>query len=422
MSLRNKIFSLMVFTAVAFSAQQPIAWKGFLDKKYEDIKLWKSAITLLQEKQMPITAFLMTVKMNQFFQEPEAKEFIFKTQIDFVNSGFPFPIFDYFNFANIEPSLELSWSPQFYLYKGLFFSGKKNEYWSKYYFNKIKETKNPTLSFYEVIELYKNGNLKEAKKKLEAWLKEYSKEGDEVLTKKVIRTLARIEFEQENYAKSFQLYDDFLLKTKIIDPQDYLEAAWSAFYLKKYERALGFLHNLDSENNKNRVGLERYLLKGMIFKNLCDAASLGQVIQDYEQKYVDVLSGIRKGLPLKNIAPLQLALFQDDAGLKRTQYFLSELKKENNFISRLPSSTRNFSKEFVVNEFLELQKEFTFYEDETLKKAAEQFIFLSEKLKFLDTEISRQLIEAKISAKPSSQQKEIKKEQVVWKQEKVFYS
>jgi hypothetical protein len=145
------------------------------------------------------------------------------------------------------------------------------------------------------------------------------------------------------------------------------------------------------------------------------------VIQDYEQKYVDVLSGIRKGLPLKNIAPLQLALFQDDAGLKRTQYFLSELKKENNFISRLPSSTRNFSKEFVVNEFLELQKEFTFYEDETLKKAAEQFIFLSEKLKFLDTEISRQLIEAKISAKPSSQQKEIKKEQVVWKQDKEFW-
>jgi hypothetical protein len=194
--------------------------------KDSDIKEELTDFTLLQEKQMPITAFLMTVKMNQFFQEPEAKEFIFKTQIDFVNSGFPFPIFDYFNFANIEPSLELSWSPQFYLYKGLFFSGKKNEYWSKYYFNKIKETKNPTLSFYEVIELYKNGNLKEAKKKLEAWLKEYSKEGDEVLTKKVIRTLARIEFEQENYAKSFQLYDDFLLKTKIIDPQDYLETAW----------------------------------------------------------------------------------------------------------------------------------------------------------------------------------------------------
>ena len=140
--------------------------------------------------------------------------------------------------------------------------------------------------------------------------------------------LARMLFDRGYYTDAIGLYDkvdqvDLSYEQALILG----EKAWSAYYLRDYTRALGFLHALGAPSYENYFLPEVYLLRGLVFKDLCHYLSAKNVVRAFRFKYGRSIEQLMQRQPMEQIGRIRQAATAHGSISRRTR-FLQSLRHE----------------------------------------------------------------------------------------------
>lgn len=212
-----------------------------------------------------------------------------------------------------------------------------------------------------------------------------SEKADDKLKNDAKHQFARILFEKGEFDRAYEL-----LKEVNLDPRArgmvLLERAWSKYYLKDYSKALGLLVAMEAPPFKPSMPPEAYVLKMLMFKELCYYNSALRVFNDFKKRYAASLKKIKSRADLVTDTDLvQLAVLNPDLMKKANYYNL--LKREfssltESSLSQLePLKNMTSIYEGRITEYFTRLKGVM---EEPLRVAANELLDWQEQLSFLD--------------------------------------
>lgn len=166
-----------------------------------------------------------------------------------------------------------------------------------------------------------------------------------------VHSYARLVFETGSYD---QAYESFKQVEMNLRDRGFilLERAWAKFYVKDYSKALGLLTALEAPVFDATRSPEAYLLKMLIFKDLCYFKSAVEVQKSFNQRFGSALSLIRKRGDLTKHATL-VRLAAVDQELNSLLTFYNALKDEKKSLST--SQMRDFDEFFSIGRNYDLK-------------------------------------------------------------------
>jgi hypothetical protein len=192
--------------------------------------------------------------------------------------------------------------------------------------------------------------------------------------------LARILFEDRRYEAALQLY----LRIERSEPTLYLELAWTQFHLGRLEEAMGSLHALDAPEHRNFFAPEVFVLRALIYKELCHYVPAKRVIREFRQKYERILANIHARAEDASLRAAALERGQ----LKRLAAFRSAIADERARAAELEDRALAEQLEhiYAVKE-RQVERNIAAMIDEQLREVAEELIDLEEQMELLDYEL-----------------------------------
>jgi hypothetical protein len=386
----KRIFGISLLIFVCARPLPAEQWAGTIPAFAQDSKKWESLIKELNDQKLFYGALAASFRMLTFFSDLSSKELAYKTLISLVDQGYQFSTRAFFVAGDIEPPEHDEFTSSYFFYKGLIAKDHGMEKWAEHYFTNLDKENFPKYLFYSAIETYEKKDLAQTEKSLKKILAMDLGADQSVFAKKVARTLARLYFEQENYAKSFDIYQSFLLKVNPVNVSDWLEAAWNLYYLKHYNQSLGYLYNLESKSAGESINLEKYMLRGLIYQRACDTGRMEALLDTFGKDFGPAIYGIKSGESLSKLNQLKTIYFPDNGEYNQTLTSLRELRKESTALDRIPSRLGELAKYLYSSEIAHLNRKMTSYSEEALYRAASHLITVSESLRFLKFDVSRE--------------------------------
>jgi hypothetical protein len=153
-------------------------------------------------------------------------------------------------------------------------------------------------------------DLDAANKMLEEILASNIKQSDVINNAR--QSLARILFEQKKYDESYRMFETI---DAPIEKQAavFLEEAWTQYYLKNYQRSMGLLYALEAPAFYRYFNPEKYVLKALIYTNLCHYNVAKDAVDEFRRYYGDALRAIYDRVELEKNEVLLDAALQDPA-------------------------------------------------------------------------------------------------------------
>ncbi len=368
---------------LVYSGVAGVRWEGKSPKYAEKAERWHTLIDVLLEKQLYYGALAASFRSLMFFEDIQTKEKAFKTIISLIDKGYPFSTQKIFETGDINPHLDYDLVNSYNLYKAIVNKKKNMNRWSDYFLDKVDKEKFYKYKFYLAIETYKEKKFDDAINMLREILNtEFIKEQSSFV-KKVSRTLARIYFEQQKYKMALDIYESFLIRNNPIVVTDWLETAWSHYYLKNYDKALGYLYNLESKIAKYPIILEKYVLRAVIYMDLCATSKIENLIVEFNKDFGSEIKGIINGHKLRKFKALRYIFLPQSYNFFETDQTINRLKKEYPSIKDLPRNMRTLARYLYKSQFKMLKKKLRIYEEDAINMAAKELVMLSEGLKFL---------------------------------------
>lgn len=235
------------------------------------------------------------------------------------------------------------------------------------------------------------------------------------------QSVARILFEQKKYQQAYEMYETI---NAPIEKQAsvFLEEAWSQYYLKNYPRAMGLLYALEAPSFFRYFNPEKYILKSLIYKNLCHYNVSKDAVSEFFGQYGDAVRAVYDRVDLEKNEILLDAALQEPAliELGRLQRLLdTELGALANFESAwegnglLAQLTRIYELKIQsVNRMLKTSL------DESIRLVAEKLLDYEEQMNLLEYEIGLSIYK-RIKGTPT--QKEGKRESIPYADLNVYY-
>ena len=149
---------------------------------------------------------------------------------------------------------------------------------------------------------------------------------DKAMREKCQITLARLYFEQQKYDKADHLYKT-IAKYKKEQSRFLLERAWTKFHLNHPNQAMGLLIALNAPDFKSQVTPEYFLLKSLIYKDICNYKKALGIVDDWNAEYQNIIQGIRNRTPLKDHADM-VPLLLHKKSIKKTLSIIHRLIHE----------------------------------------------------------------------------------------------
>jgi hypothetical protein len=146
--------------------------------------------------------------------------------------------------------------------------------------------------------------------------------------------VARLRYEQQDFLRALQAYD--LVKLPTLDPGRatlYLEEAWTRYQLGQVHAAMGLLTTLDAPSFRDEFLPDKYLLKALIYKDLCHYLPAKRAAKELTRKYADSLEAVREREDLKQ-DPRLLRAASAHGSTKRARMFLESLELEGEQLGR----------------------------------------------------------------------------------------
>jgi hypothetical protein len=145
-------------------------------------------------------------------------------------------------------------------------------------------------------------------------------------------SLARLLFDVNRYRDAFETY----LKVKQIDlsfeqAELILEKAWAAYFMGDRRTAMGLLHALEAPSYQNFFLPDAFVLRGLIYKDLCHFIPAKRVIRAFRFKYQRSLELLKRRVPLDKIPGILHAGTQEGRVGRRTK-LLRTLEEERRMI------------------------------------------------------------------------------------------
>ncbi len=381
------IFNTLLTTPSVYSSANQQNWKGQLPTNIGDETFWSSLVDDLAEHRFYFGTIAAAERILLYFNATTTKENAYRAIRKAIRGGYPFQVHDLFREGDLQPNVQDNFANSYYTYKGIIQEKNGISKWSQAFFKLIDTSKTPEISFYQGIKAYQ---IKDFDKAIELFTKlldtdpEYM---DRPLRINVARTLARIYFEKEQYEKSLEIYNTFLLKLNPMFPTDWLEAAWNLFYLKKYTQTLSYLYNLEVKSSDSTLLFEKYILRGLIYKQICAEAQLNALHQQFGHIFGKAIHEIKLGEPLTAFPFLKRIKTSNSVEYYRISKILDGLRDESEALIKLKHS--GFALQFYGSEMKHLTKTAEFLENDQLSHAAEALIMTEESLSFLQYEVQR---------------------------------
>ncbi|MFL5318771.1 MAG: tetratricopeptide repeat protein [Myxococcaceae bacterium] len=216
-----------------------------------------------------------------------------------------------------------------------------NERWATMHFAKLNED-SPEASHAKFSLLVTR--LKDAKeKKLPEMIAEFEELSKDPKLNQDTRNeaqlaVARLKYELKDWQGALEAYHKVVLPE--LDPGRatlYLEEAWTRYNLGQIHEAMGLLTTLDAPTFKDEFQPDKYLLRAMIFKDLCHYLPAKRAAKELTRRFAESLEAIREREDLTEDLRLRRAAMSH-GGTKRAFKFLESLELEGERLGRYAGS------------------------------------------------------------------------------------
>lgn len=124
--------------------------------------------------------------------------------------------------------------------------------------------------------------------------------------------LARVLYEEEEYADALKVYGSVEVpKLSVAEASLYLEKVWTSYWLRDFRKTMGILYALEAPSYKEFYAPEKYLLRSLVYMNLCHYIPAKREIRRFRFRFQEPLEAIRERIDLREDAMLRRAAFQD---------------------------------------------------------------------------------------------------------------
>lgn len=146
--------------------------------------------------------------------------------------------------------------------------------------------------------------------------------------------VARLRYEQQDFRGALAAYEAVQLPP--LDPGRaslYLEEAWTRYQLGEVHAAMGLLTTLDAPSFRDEFLPDKYLLRAMVYRDLCHYLPAKRAAKQLTRKYADSLDAIREREDLTQDPRLARAAAAQGP-TKRARRFLQSLELESERLGR----------------------------------------------------------------------------------------
>jgi tetratricopeptide (TPR) repeat protein len=383
--------AIAALPATAFGGEegQP-KWAGQVPRQAKERDAWESLVGALVREDMPFGAMAAATRMLVFLQDVDSKELAFRTIIGVMDRGYPFNSRPLFVVGDLDLRTNTSFSNSYNLNKGLINLDLGMTRWAEDYFHRIGRPDFAKYLFYQAIEAYSRRDFGKAQELLGKILRQSASPDQASLAAKAARTMARIHYEKGEYKEALAVYDEFLLRLNPLTSSDWLEAAWCLFNLGEHSKALGYLYNLESPLVEDHLMLEKYVLRALIYRELCATTETEQLVNSFNRDFGDVVRGIKTGAPLRSFRALRLLEIPENQDYLRAIRTRLALEGELRRLTVLPSRLRDLATYLYSSEIDALGQTALMAEEEALRASAEKLVLLAENLRFLRFDVARE--------------------------------
>ena len=358
-------------------------WKAEVPAQLKEPGPWIDLAHALLDQGMYYGALATAARMRVFFADLPTKEVAYMTMVSVIDHGYPFPIYEYFMGADIDPEGPYDFANSFHLYKSVLSKQKGMSRWAEHYLESVDTVHFHKYQLLVALEAYERDDYKTAEDALSKILAADTTVDELPLIRKASRTLARIYFEKGQYERSLDVYNSFLLNLNPVSPGDWLEAAWDYYHLKRYDQALGMLYNLESDATDPTISLEKYNLRALIYRDQCALSNMEALAQDFDRVFGKVIDGIKVGENLSSFPLLRTIEIPGNQLFNRVNITLANLKAESEMLEHLPKNLKNNADYIYRTEMRMLSQEMRSTQEAAVQNAASQLILVSEQLRFL---------------------------------------
>ncbi len=209
--------------------------------------------------------------------------------------------------------------------------------------------------------------------------------------------VARLRYEQKDYQGALDAYEKVQLPA--LHPGRatlYLEEAWARYQLGQIHAAMGLLTTLDAPVFRNEFLPDKYLLRALIYKDLCHYLPAKRAAKELTRRFAESLEMIReredltKDLRLKRAAAAQGAT-------KRAAKFLESLTLEGERVGRYAGSFGERLYAHLTKLYdlahAEAQRIYDQRLNESVREEADKLLRAAEQVRLMEYEVGLKLYE-----------------------------
>jgi tetratricopeptide (TPR) repeat protein len=204
--------------------------------------------------------------------------------------------------------------------------------------------------------------------------------------------LARLLFDTERYEDALEIYNRVeQIDLSFEQAELLLEKAWTSYFLGDRRKAMGLLHALEAPSYQKFFLPDAFVLRGLIYKDLCHFIPAKRVVRAFRFRYQRTLDLMKRRVPMERIPGVLEASTQEGSIGRRTQ-LLRTLEEERRIIERYDSDWEDVE----LDEHLRRMYDFEIREQtrlwrvefrEASDRAALELLETEEQVNLLDYEI-----------------------------------
>jgi hypothetical protein len=275
-----------------------------------------------------------------------------------------------------------------------------NERWATTHFSKLPEgTSESSRAKYAMLVT----RLKTAKKDIPKEMIEqfFELAKDEKLTQDArndaMLAVARLRYELGDFRGALEAYD--LVKLPDLAPGRatlYLEEAWTRYQLGQVHAAMGLLTTLDAPSFREEFLPDKYLLKALIYRDLCQYLPAKRSAKELTRKYADSLDAIRERADLSDDPRLHRAA-SARGSTKRAKRFLESLELEGELLGRFAGTFGERMFGYMTRLYdlarAEGQRVYQAQLKESVRSEADKLLRAAEQVRLMEYEVGLKLYE-----------------------------
>lgn len=224
---------------------------------------------------------------------------------------------------------------------------------------------------------------------------------DEKLTQEArndaVMAVARLRYEQQDFSGALEAYS--LVALPELDTGRatlYLEEAWTRYQLGQVHAAMGLLTTLDAPSFREEFLPDKYLLKALIYRDLCHYLPAKRSAKELTRRYADSLEAVREREDLTG-DPRLLRAAAAHGKTKRAKRFLESLELEGEQLGRYAGSFGDRMFGYMTRLYdlarAEAQRVYSERINESVRVEADKLLRAAEQVRLMEYEVGLKLYE-----------------------------